>query len=230
MSNPVSRRSGHPRTRRVALLATTFVAAVITAVSLNAAGLSTLAFADSVHAVASTGTSATRSFAPTQSDPKLIAEAASERAFLAAEAQSFADREAAVNAAAAAAANAAAANAARLAAAAAAASRTVNVWTAGFQTEINECRGGVDITAHYGTPTIAEHWSCGGSAFPTAAGTIVTVTGMDAGTYRVTGVVAILNAYTAHTNQIPHGYSLLFQTCRNGDSHYTQFVGLQKIG
>jgi hypothetical protein len=107
---------------------------------------------------------------------------------------------------------------------------TVNVWTAGWQGEINQCRGGVDITAHYGTPTVAEHWSCGGSAFPTSAGTVVTLTGLDAGTYRVTGVVAVLDAYTAKSNEIPTGYSLLFQTCRNGDSHYTQFVGLQKIG
>ena len=149
-------------------------------------------------------------------------------------AQAAADAAAAAKAAATAAAQKAVADAAAVRAAAARRAPvpvgSLNVWTAGWQAEINACRGGVDITAHYGQPTIAEHWSCGGSSFPTTAGTIVTITGLDAGTYRVAGVVAVLNAYTSHTNDIPAGYSLLFQTCRNGDSHYTQFVGLQKIG
>jgi hypothetical protein len=103
------------------------------------------------------------------------------------------------------------------------------VWTAGFQTQINECRGAVDVTAHYGVRTVAEHWNCGGSALPTRAGTIVAITGLDAGTYRVVGVVATLDAYTAHTNQIPRGYSLLLQTCLNNDSHSTEFIALTRL-
>ena len=107
---------------------------------------------------------------------------------------------------------------------------TVNVWTGGgSQSAINACRGGVDMTARYHVRTVAEHWSCGGSSFPTKSGTIIRLTGIDAGVYRVKGIVAILNAYTAHTNQIPRGYSALFQTCRGNDSHHTEFVALEKI-
>jgi len=230
VSDILAHHSHHPRLQRVAILAAILVAATLTVFVLNAAGLPSRAAA-STHAFAPlsapSSSSSSKPFAAVPSDVKLIADAAAERAALAVQAQQQAAADAA---AAAAAAKVAAANAARAAAAAAAASRTLNVWTAGFQAEINECRGGVDVTAHYGTPTVAEHWSCGGSSFPTAAGTIVTLTGLDAGTYRVTGVVAVLDAYTAHTNQIPHGYSLLFQTCRNGDSHFTEFVGLQRVG
>jgi hypothetical protein len=131
---------------------------------------------------------------------------------------------------AAAAAAAAAQAAAQAAAAAAARGHEVNIWTTGFQAQVNACRGGVDMTAHYGMRIVAEHWSCGGSSFPTAAGSIVTFTGLDAGTYRVLGVAAVLNAYTAHTYQVPHNYQMLYQTCRGGDSHYTEFVALQQIG
>ena len=107
---------------------------------------------------------------------------------------------------------------------------TVTVWTAGWQAQINACRGAVDITAHYRTPTVAQHWGCGGSSFPTTAGTIVRFAGLDAGTYRVLGIAAVLNAYTAKTNQLPRGYDMLFQTCRDNNSHTTEFVALQKIG
>ena len=113
---------------------------------------------------------------------------------------------------------------------AAASSGTLNVWTSGGQLQINECRGGVDTTAAYGTPTVAEHWVCGGSSFPTTAGSIVTFTGLDAGVYRVIGVVAVLNASTAHASNLPRGYQMLFQTCRNNNSATTEFIGLQKIG
>jgi hypothetical protein len=65
---------------------------------------------------------------------------------------------------------------------------------------------------------------------PTAAGTEIRLPGLDAGTYRVNGVAAILNAYTAHTNQIPRGYDLLLQTCLGGDSHHTEFLALTRIG
>ena len=85
------------------------------------------------------------------------------------------------------------------------------------------------MTSRYHVRSIAEHWSCGGSSFPTSKGTIIRITGIDGGTYRVLGVAAVLNAYTAHTNQIPRGYSLLYQTCRNNNSHTTEFVALKKI-
>jgi hypothetical protein len=107
--------------------------------------------------------------------------------------------------------------------------RTINVWTSGFQTQINACRGAVNVTGNYGVPTIAEHWACGGSSFP-GAGATIRVTGQFAGVYRVGGVVAVLNAYTADSSQIPRGYQLLFQTCRNGDSRLTVFVALTRIG
>jgi hypothetical protein len=157
--------------------------------------------------------------APVITDDELIKAAAPERAILA---------EQAAAAAAAAAAQAQAAAAA--AAAAAARAHTVNVWTTGFQTQINQCRGGVDMTARYGMRIVGEHWSCGGSSFPTAAGAIVHLTGLDAGTYRVIGLVATLDAYTAHTYQVPHNYQMLYQTCRGGNSHYTEFIALTKVG
>jgi hypothetical protein len=248
MSNLTSRRPMRSRVQRASVLAAVLIAATVPVFALSAADTPSPAFAASAsaHRIAPLTTStSSRIVAPELSDSQRIAGAAPERALLALQAQqkAAADAAAAAAAAQAAAAQAAAAqaaaaqaaavraasvNAAR--AAAVAGSRQLNVWTSGFQSEINACRGGVDVTAHYGTPTVAEHWSCGGSSFPTAAGTIVTITGLDAGTYRVTGVVAILNAYTAHTNDVPRGYSLLFQTCRNGDSHYTQFVGLQRVG
>jgi hypothetical protein len=160
---------------------------------------------------------------PVLTDAEQVKDAAPERAILAQEAA-----EAAARAAAAAAAQAAAAAAAR--AAAIAHGHTVNVWTTGFQDQVNACRGGVDMTARYGMRIVGEHWSCGGSSFPTYAGAIVTFTGLDAGTYQVIGTVAVLDAYTAHTYQVPHNYEMLFQTCRGGNSVYTEFIALEKIG
>ncbi len=104
---------------------------------------------------------------------------------------------------------------------------TVYVWTSGFQVQINACRGAVDVTAQYGVRAIAEHWSCGGRSFPTTPGSTVTVTGLDAGTYRVLGVVAVLNVSTATTADLPRGYQLLFQTCRGGNSSTMEFVALE---
>jgi hypothetical protein len=156
--------------------------------------------------------------APVLSDAQLIKDAAPERALLA---------QQAAEAAAAAAAQAAAA--AKAAAAAAARAHTVNIWTTGFQDQVNACRGGVDMTARYGMRIVGEHWSCGGSSFPTSAGTIVRFTGLDAGVYRVIGLVATLDAYTSHTYQVPHNYQMLYQTCRGGNSHYTEFIALQRI-
>jgi hypothetical protein len=103
------------------------------------------------------------------------------------------------------------------------------VWASGFQNEINQCRGAVDVTAVYQVRVIAEHSSCGGSRFPTAAGAIVTITGLDAGRYRVIGVIAHLNGEVNHAEDIPRGYDLLFQTCAGGYSDM-RFTALQRIG
>ncbi len=108
---------------------------------------------------------------------------------------------------------------------------TINVWTdTGFQASIDACRGGVDVTAQYNVHTIAEHWTCGGSSFPRTAGSIVTLTGIDAGTYRVDGVVAILNVYKNKTSDIPRGYDLIYQSCLNNNATTEFFAGMTKIG
>jgi hypothetical protein len=110
------------------------------------------------------------------------------------------------------------------------ASYTKNVWTSGFQSEINACRGAVDVTANYGTTAIAEHWSCGGRSFPTSAGTIVTLTGVFSGTYRIVGIVAILNLATNTTADVPHGYDMIYQTCINGSSARMSLTAMIRIG
>ncbi|WIB65316.1 hypothetical protein [Curtobacterium sp. MCBD17_040] len=107
--------------------------------------------------------------------------------------------------------------------------RTVIVWTAGGQADINKCAGAVDITAIYGVRTIAEHDRCGGSTFPTRPGTLVHLTGLDAGMYRVSGVIAHLNGRTESSADIPRGYDLIFQTCSAGYTDMT-FTGLTRIG
>jgi hypothetical protein len=163
--------------------------------------------------------------APVKSDAELIAAAAPERAALAAKARAHAAAVAAAKRAAAAAHRSYSATSASWSG-----GRTLNVWTSGFQAQVNECRGGVDLTAAYHTRTVGEHWSCGGASFPETPGTTIRFTGLDAGTYRVIGRVATLNAYTAKTNSIPHGYAMLFQTCLNGDSHYTIFIALARVG
>ncbi len=167
-------------------------------------------------------------FPAVPSDSQLIAAAAPERAILAAKARAHA---LAVAAAKRLAASDAAAGYRSVGASAASwsASRTLNVWTYGFQAQVNACRGGVDLTGAYHTRTVGEHWSCGGAEFPETPGTIVQFTGIDAGTYRVIGLVATLDAYTAHTGDIPHGYAMLFQTCRNGNSRTTIFIALARI-
>jgi hypothetical protein len=106
---------------------------------------------------------------------------------------------------------------------------TLNAWTSGWQAQIDACRGAVDITAHYGVRTLAEHSECGGSAVPKSPGAVIRVTGVDAGLYRVDGVVANLNGNTATSNDLPRGYDLLFQTCVNGYSNMS-FTGLTRIG
>jgi hypothetical protein len=156
------------------------------------------------------------------------AAAAAEAAAQAAAAQAAA--QAAAEAAAQAAAQVAAQAAAQSAAAARAAQGYVQrVWTSGFQNEINQCRGAVDVTAVYKVRVIAEHSSCGGSRFPSAAGAIVTITGLDAGRYRVIGIVAHLNGEVNHAEDIPRGYDLLFQTCASGFTDML-FTALERIG
>lgn len=117
----------------------------------------------------------------------------------------------------------------RVAALESAVSYTEYVWTSGWQAQIDACQGAVDLTAHYGVRTIAEHDDCGGSSFPTAPGTIVRITGVDAGVYRVVGVAAYLNGHTATTADLPRGYDLLFQTCVNGYSSMS-FTALTRVG
>ena len=150
------------------------------------------------------------------------------------EASLKAEHDAAIAAAAASAAAAQAAAQAEAQAEAEAAARAAQgfvqrVWTSGFQNEINQCRGAVDVTAVYRVRVIAEHSNCGGSRFPTASGAIVTITGLDAGRYRVIGVVAHLNGEVDHAEDIPRGYDLLFQTCASGFTDM-RFTALQRIG
>jgi hypothetical protein len=105
---------------------------------------------------------------------------------------------------------------------------TLDVWTDGFQTQIDACRGGVDVTSDYGVPTIAEHSGCGGTAFPKQPGALVRLTGVDSGLYRVIGVVAYLDGDVDTTADLPRGYDLLFQTCATGYTDMS-FTALQRI-
>ncbi|WEO78889.1 hypothetical protein BJQ94_07600 [Cryobacterium sp. SO2] len=107
---------------------------------------------------------------------------------------------------------------------------TNNVHAIGWTPELDECIGSVDVTAHYqDVPTIAEHWSCGGKDFPDDAGTMITLTGVHAGTYRVDGIVAMLNASRNSTADVPRGYDLLYQTCQNGQSATMSFTALTRV-
>lgn len=102
------------------------------------------------------------------------------------------------------------------------------VWAAGWQPQIDACRGAVDITAVYGVPTIAEHSNCGGYRFPKTAGAIVHLSGVVNGTYRVDGVVAHLDGNTQNASDLPRGYDLLYQTCVTGYTNMS-FTGLTRI-
>ncbi|MGO4690639.1 hypothetical protein [Glaciibacter sp. 2TAF33] len=108
---------------------------------------------------------------------------------------------------------------------------TNHVHAAGWYPELDACLGSVDLTARYGgVPTIAEHWSCGGRDFPDDPGTLITLTGLRAGTYRVEGIVAMLNQDTATTADLPRGFDLLYQTCQNGQSSSMSMTALTKVG
>ncbi|TFB97721.1 MULTISPECIES: hypothetical protein [Cryobacterium] len=107
---------------------------------------------------------------------------------------------------------------------------TSTVTIAGRQPEIDLCSGLVDTTAWYGTPMLVEHWGCGGELFPRWTGAQVRLAGIDAGVYRVTGVIGSLSAGTAMVSDVPRGHDLVFQTCLNGDSTHMVLVGLSRIG
>jgi hypothetical protein len=105
------------------------------------------------------------------------------------------------------------------------------VWGIGWQAEIDACLGSVDVTNQYRTPTLVEHWTCGGSRFPTRAGTLITLSGMYSGTWRVEGIVARLSFYTPHfVTFVPHDYELLYQTCANDDLNNEILIGLTRVG
>jgi hypothetical protein len=105
----------------------------------------------------------------------------------------------------------------------------LTVWTSGFQAQLDACRGAVNLSSYYHVPVIGEKWQCGGSRFP-RAGSLVVLTGVISGTYRVGPVVAVLNAYVNRSGDIPRGYGLLYQTCRNGDAHTETFTELTRVG
>ena len=104
-----------------------------------------------------------------------------------------------------------------------------HVHAVGWIPELDECKGSVDLSAQYGTPAIAEHWSCGGKNFPDDPGTIITLSGEREGTYRVEGIIKMLNQHVATTADIPHGYDLLYQTCQNGQSTTMSLTALTRI-
>lgn len=106
-----------------------------------------------------------------------------------------------------------------------------HVWASGWYPELDACKGSVDLTARYDdVPTIAEHWSCGGKDFPDDAGTIIRLTGVHEGVYRVEGIVKMVDQDTATSNDLPRGYDLLYQTCQNGQSSTMSFTALTKVG
>jgi len=104
---------------------------------------------------------------------------------------------------------------------------TVNVRTSGGQGDLNACNGAVDVTGIYHVRTIAEHDRCGGNAFPKSPGSIVHLTGVDAGTYRVDGIIAHLDGLKNTSADIPRGYDVVFQTCNTGYTDMT-FTGLTR--
>ncbi|MGR2751959.1 hypothetical protein [Agromyces arachidis] len=113
----------------------------------------------------------------------------------------------------------------------ASASYANHVWAAGWYPELDACKGSVDLTERYDqVPTIAEHWSCGGREFPDEAGTVIRLTGVHEGVYRVEGIVKMLNQATATSNDLPRGYDLLYQTCQNGQSSSMSITALTRLG
>lgn len=107
---------------------------------------------------------------------------------------------------------------------------TNHVHAAGWTAELDQCKGSVDLSARYGTAAIAEHWSCGGKNFPDEPGTIIQLTGVREGTYRVEGIVKMLNQRVATIADVPTGYDLIYQTCQNGQPSTMSMTALTKIG
>ena len=106
---------------------------------------------------------------------------------------------------------------------------TNHVWASGWHPELDACQGSVDVSARYGISAIAEHWSCGGKDFPDDPGTIIALTGVHAGTYRVEGIVKMLDQGTATTADLPRGYDLVYQTCQNGQSSTMSITALTRL-
>jgi hypothetical protein len=110
----------------------------------------------------------------------------------------------------------------------------MNVWASApdvptGQTEIDDCRGAVDMTSAYFIATVAVENRCGGSSAPSAVGSLIHLTGIRAGTYRVDGTV-YLNGNSATAADIPRGYDLIFQTCTSAGYSNMRFIELTKIG
>lgn len=107
---------------------------------------------------------------------------------------------------------------------------TLNTAGAGAQGLIDACVGAVDVTntMYGGIPALAQHWHCGGYAFPTWAGAVVQINGY--GLYRVNGIAAVLNHATNTTADLPRGHELLYQTCLNNNSATMALVSLSRIG
>jgi hypothetical protein len=100
---------------------------------------------------------------------------------------------------------------------------------AGGQSLIDACAGSV-LFGHGYPLLLAEHWSCGGAAFPRRAGRLVDFSGALTGRYVVVGLVATLDGSVATSGDLPHGYDVLYQTCYRGDVRQTQIWALNRIG
>lgn len=97
----------------------------------------------------------------------------------------------------------------------------------GGQGLIDACIGPVWWTPSW-FPYLAEHWHCGGAAFPKQAGAIVTISG--SGVYRSAGIVKQVNAYVEDMNAVPTGYDVYYQTCLNNNPATSVIIGLVRIG
>lgn len=106
----------------------------------------------------------------------------------------------------------------------------LKVWTAGRQAEIDRCLGAVDISAWYHTPSVAEHFHCGGNKFPQEVGSYIRITGLNAGLYRNDGIMVRLNWYVHEVKDVPKGQAdLIYQTCLNGRTDMG-FFKLTRVG
>ncbi|MGK0741275.1 hypothetical protein ACSHWG_05265 [Leucobacter sp. Z1108] len=104
---------------------------------------------------------------------------------------------------------------------------TVSPAGSGGQALIDACVGPVWWTPSW-FPYLAEHWHCGGAAFPKQAGAIVTIAG--SGVYQSAGIVKQVNAYVEDMNAVPSGYDVYYQTCLNNDPSTSVIIGLVRIG